>query len=117
MYGSSRLGRVLPAAVNGSATGFTTRFGTETYQVRVETGQAVWARIFDSTNATTDFKAGSSSSTSTSSSTSAAEFTNYNGTYLPANEWDYWTVTPGQFLCWKSTSTSTNAWISVTEMS
>lgn len=107
MYGSSRLGRRLPSAVNATATGFTTRFGTETYQIRVKSGQAVWAVILNSTTLTTSVIAG----TSTSSDTQVL------ATYLPANEWDYWTVTPGQFLCWRSTSTSTNAWISVTEIS
>ena len=73
----------------------------------LKSGQAVWAVILNSTTLTTSVIAG----TSTSSDTQVL------ATYLPANEWDYWTVTPGQFLCWRSTSTSTNAWISVTEIS
>ena len=106
MYGSSRLGKSRVQVVAATATGFTTRFGTETYQIRVETNQpgGVWLAMFDSTAPTTDFVAGTSTST-----------TPIQGTLLSAGEWDYFTVTPGQFLCWKSTSTST-AYLSVTEM-
>ena len=107
MYGSSRLIKALTGNINATTTGFTTRFGKETFQIRVETNipGGVWVAVFDSTGPTTDFVA----ATSTSS-------TPIYGTLLNP-EWDYFTVTPGQFLVWKSTSTSTVSNISVTEMS
>ena len=107
MYKSSRLGRANVSAINATATGFTTSFASQTRQVRVETNLpgGVWVAMFQSTTPTTDFVAGTSTST-----------TAIFGSLLNP-EWDYFTVTPGQFLAWKSTSTSTTGFISVTEMS
>ena len=100
MYKSSRLGRANVSAINATATGFSTAFGSQTRQVRVETGTPVWLAMFQSTGSTTDFVSGTSTST-----------TAIVGTYLGANEWDYFSVTPGTFLCWRSTSTSTTGFI------
>lgn len=87
--GCSIVTAIATAAVNASQT--TTPLGWQTRQVRIASNLAIWVTV------------GLTTATANSD------------TYLPANWVDYFTVTPGQFVSFCSTSTSTG-WISLTEM-
>lgn len=94
---ASRLGRSIVtqiATAQTNATQFTTPFGSQTYQVRINSTLALWVTI-DSTAVVT---------------------ANSSAALVPANIPEYFTVTPGQVLNFISTSTSTG-YVSLTEMS
>ena len=94
---SSKLGRsivtqIATAQTNASQT--TTNFGSQTYQVRINSTLPIWATI----------------------DTTATVTANSSAVLLPANFPEYFTVTPGQQLNFIRTSTSTG-YVSLTEMS
>jgi hypothetical protein len=86
---------------SGGATVFTTTFGPETQQIRVLSQVGGWGSIDQSTSSIT-VTSGSGSNT---------------GMLLAANtaQGDYFTVRPGQFFSFCSTTTSSGS-ISCTEM-
>jgi hypothetical protein len=94
---SSKLGRSIVtqvATAQTNATQSTTPFGSQTYQVRINSTFAIWATI----------------------DTTATVTANSSAVLLSANAAEYFTVTPGQLLNFISTSTSTG-YVSLTEMS
>lgn len=92
---SSRLG-VTTVITMSAGSQATAAFGSQTYQVRVATSaQPAFIKIFDAT---------SPSSTASSSDV-----------LVPANCWDYFTVTPGQKLA--VVQAGSQGSISVTEQS
>ena len=92
----SELGRSIVtqiATAQTNATQFTTYFGSQTRQVRIASTLALWITI-DST----------------------AVIANSASALVPANNPEYFCVTPGQVLNFISTSTSTG-YVVLTEMS
>lgn len=85
---------IATAQVNTSTLLTSNKFSVETYQIRVATSLPVWFTVGDSTGITA---------------------TANSNTYMPANLIDYFTVSPGQWLAFISTSTSTG-YVNVTEM-
>jgi hypothetical protein len=82
------------ATAQTNATQFTTPFSAQTYQIRVVTQLPVWATV----------------------GSTAVVTANNAATYIPANVPEYFAVTSGQVLYFISTSTSTTAFLTFTEM-
>ena len=95
---SSRIQRSLATSIAtaqvNTSTVLSTRFKTSTYQIRMASTLALWYSVGDSTNVTA---------------------TAGTDTMLPANVIDYITVSPGQWLAFISTSTS-SGYLSISEM-
>ena len=93
---SSRLGRSIVTPVT-NATQSTTGFAAQTYQIRVVHNQSagVWATV---------------------GSTATDVTANSSATYLPSGVPEYFAVTSGQHFNFISTSTTTTAFITVSEM-
>ena len=88
---SSRLARSIVSNLS-SATGFTTYFSAQTYQVRISSTLPIWATI----------------------GTTAVVTANSAAAYIPANVPEYFAVTSGQVLNYISTSTS-SGYVTVSE--
>ncbi len=92
-----------------SATVISTFFKVGTQQIRVSAQCNGWGAIDQSTSSVTVTSAGGAGMLITGGSTSAASVV------YTAPSYEYFTVTPGQFFSFASTSTSTFA-VTVTEM-
>jgi len=105
--GSSKITNGQPLTYTGSGTSFSTKFGPETFQVRVISQISGWVAVLDST--------GTMFSTSSFLSANGGPA----GTYIAANtaSGDYFACNPGQILGFTSTSTSSGTLVSVSQMS
>ncbi len=92
-----------------SATVISTFFKTGTQQIRVSAQCNGWGSIDQTTGSVTVTSAGGAGFIITGGTTSALSVV------YAAPSYEYFTVTPGQFFSFSSTSTSTFA-VSVTEM-
>ncbi len=92
-----------------SATVISTFFKAGTTQIRVAAQLNGWGSIDQSTSSVTVTSAGGAGMIITGGTTSA------NSSVYTGGGFEYFTVSPGQFFSFSSTSTSTGA-VSITEM-